>query len=121
MERQSAEATEAAQLATATAASLREAAALEARIAALHAEHAPAPTGGDPNSRVAVSLVRLGLPRARLPEAAREVTALSPVEGVALTPETEISRLVRYKKAAAAEGDSDSGVEVSASFFASQI
>ena len=39
----------------------------------------------------------------------------------ALTPETESSRLARYKRAAAEESDSDSDDEVSASFFASQI
>ena len=49
------------------------------------------------------------------------MTVLSPVEVAALTPATEISRLARYKRAAAAEGDSDSGDEVSASFLASQI
>ena len=55
--RQAAEAKEAAELAAATTASIREAAALEAQIAALLATHAPAPSGGDPNSRVAVALV----------------------------------------------------------------
>ena len=49
------------------------------------------------------------------------MTVLSPVEVAALTPATEISRLARYKRAAAAEGDGDSGDEVSASFFASRI
>ena len=47
------------------------------------------------------------------------MSVLSPVEVAALTPKTEISRLARYKRAAAAEGDSDSGDEVSTSFFAS--
>ena len=37
----------------------------------------------------------------------------------ALTPETKISRLARNKKPAAVEDDSDSGDEVSTSFFAS--
>ena len=49
------------------------------------------------------------------------MTVLSPVEVAALTPATEISRLARYKRAAAAEGDGDSGDEVSASFLASWI
>ena len=83
--------TKAAQLATATAASLRETAALEAQIAALHAAHAPTPQGGYPNSREAEFLVRLGLPRARLPEAAHDVTVLCRDEVAALMPETEIS------------------------------
>ena len=51
--RQTAEAKEAAELAAATTASIREAAALEAQIAALHATHAPAPPGRGQNSRLA--------------------------------------------------------------------
>ena len=50
---QAAAAKEAAELAAATTASIREAAALEAQIAALHATHAPAPPGRGQNSRLA--------------------------------------------------------------------
>ena len=94
---QAAEAREAAQLAMATASSLREAAALEAQLMALQAAPAPALPGGDPNSRIADSLARLGwLSRAHLSESAHgaaDVTVLSRAEVAALTPETESIRL----------------------------
>ena len=91
--RQAAEAKEAAGLAAATAASIREAAALEDQIAAPHAVHAPAPPGGDPNSRVAESLARLGLPLARPRKAAGDVAVLNRDEVAALTHETKVSRV----------------------------
>ena len=93
---------EAAQLAMATAASLREAAALEAQLAALQAS--PAPLGGDPNSRVADSLAWLGkFSRARPSESAlsaADVAVMSRDDLAALTPETESSRLARCKMTA---------------------
>ena len=94
--RQAAAANEAAELAAATAASIREAAALEAQIAALHAAPAPAPPGGDPNSRVAESLALLGRPRMRPLEAAGDVSVLNQGEVEVLTRENEGSRLARY-------------------------
>ena len=103
MGRQAAEAKEAAELAAATTASIREAAALEAQIAALHAARAPAPPSGDPNSRVAEALALLGRPRTRPPEAAGDVSVLNQDEVAALTHETEVSRLARYKRSAMEE------------------
>ena len=112
VERQAAEATEAAQFTMATSASLREVAALEDQLAALQAAPAPAPPGGDPNSRVADFLAWLGkLSRAlafQSASSAADITALSRDEVAALAPETESSRLARCKKAATEESDSDS-------------
>ena len=118
--RQTAEAKEAAELAAATAASIREAAALEAQIAALHATYPPAPPGGDPNSRVAEALALLRGPRTRS-EAADDVSVLNQDEVAAPAHENEVSRLALCKRSAAEESGSDSDDEVPTSFFASQI
>ena len=121
MERQAAEAKEAAELAAATTASIHEAAALEAQIVALHAAHAPAPPGGNTNSRVEEALALLGRPQTRPPEAAGDVAVLNQDEVAARTHENKVSRLARYKRSAREESDNDSDDEVAASFFAAQI
>ena len=119
--RQAAEAKDAAELAAATAASIHEAAALEAQITAPHAAHAPAPPGGNTNSRVEEALALLGRPQTRPPEAAGDVAVLNQVEVAALTHETKVSCLAHYMRSAMEESDNDSDDEVVTSFFAPQI
>ena len=63
----------------------------------------------------------LGRPRARLPEAAADVTVLNQDEVAALTYETEVSRLAHCERSAMEESESDSGDELPTSFFASPI